>query len=531
MRLLGCCAISALLAVATASGVAFADNATPGFNDSGRDQREALVVDREADDGSKGTLRWAITQSNTRPGSYKIVLQPPVGKSLVIRPRELLPPIVGPALLVGPWYGGNIPSSVIVDGSPLLDLTIMADEPGDPQACPGEDKGWGPNVRSLKNPALAVVDTRDVEITGFEIRNFCIGVLSLRSKNTNIHHMKFENNLGAAAVVLTGDDGKKGNPATFNTVAGASRDNIIEYSSFINNSDTIDVVRGDVNSTIRFNSLIIDGTGLAVPSSGVEVSDSDVGTLIEGNFFRGLADAVQINGSRTGPATTERSIFVLRNTFYGNVVAISVAGKQAFLMGNIIYGNRAGIGVRPNATANTMSQNLIYDNGRDFAYCSPGGSVAGVCLDRNWTTSRVAISLNYPLGTAQNDAASQCADRVPDCDTAQNHPIIERAAWEPAGIFAEGHLDSRSNRTYIIEFFVSKTSGPEGLGEAGEYVGALKVTTDNKGVGRFELPPTRSSSAVGWLGGEKHVYLTSTATSATTGATSELSAPILISLP
>jgi 3-dehydroshikimate dehydratase len=481
------------------------------------DVRETLLVTSAADDGSKGTLRWALNRSNSAPGKYRVVLQPPPGGDLVIRPRTLLPPIVGPALIIGPWYGGTHAANVIIDGSPLLDLSVIGDEVGDPKACPGEEKGYGPNVHSLQNPALSVTDTRDVELTGFEIRNFCIGVLSLRSMNTNIHHMRFESNLGAAAVVLTGDDGKHGGVAL-----GTSHDNVIEHNYFINNSDTIDVVRGDTNSRIRFNTLVIDGTGLAVPSSGIEINNKATGTLIEGNSFRGYAGAIEIY---------QDGVTALRNVISGNVIGIQVRGNKNVFVGNEIYDNRVGIGIRPGSTSNTVSENRLYGNGTDFSYCAPGSPASGVCLKRDWAASKVTLTMNYPVGVRPNDDGSKCADKLPDCDGTQNYPIIERAAWQLPGVLAEGKLESRPNQLFIVEFFVSRAAGPGDFGEAEEFIGAIKVFSDSKGVAMFSLPPSHSLRGLPLLGGAKNIYLTSTATNAVSGATSELSRPIALSIP
>jgi 3-dehydroshikimate dehydratase len=510
-------------------------NEIPGLHESGTDPREVLVVNRATDDNDKGSLRWAITQSNRAPGKYKILFETVAEEPLVIRPRTLLPPIVGPAFISGPWHGGSFSANVIIDGSPLLDMSEIAgrgsefppDWPWGPRVCPGETskEGYGPNAHSLKNPALAVVDTHDVEIEGIEIRDFCIGILSLRSHHVNIHHDRFENNLGAAAVVLTGDNGKNGG-----TVAGASHDNTIEYNYFLNNSDTIDVVRGDMNSKIRFNTLVIDGTGQAVPSSGVEVSETNSGTLIEGNFFSGFADAIQINKSRVPiPYPADFAVLVIRNTMTRNTVGVSVGGSQHFLLGNRIYGNRTGIGVRAGGTGNTLSQNAVYDNGKDFSSCGPGDEKSGVCLDRHWSTTKVTISLNYPLGTAQT-AGDLCNDGRQGCPV-QNSPVIDRAAWMLTGVIAEGHLDSRPNQSFVIEFFFSDTAGPGGLGEAGEYVGAIKVSTNTEGIARFALPPAKIHRENSRFNGDTNIYLTATATSASSRSTSELSSPVLISPP
>jgi len=65
-------------------------------------QSETLVVNNAADDGSPHTLRWAILKNNAEGGN-RIQINPtgnPHGE-FVIRLDSLLPPIKGPAVVIG----------------------------------------------------------------------------------------------------------------------------------------------------------------------------------------------------------------------------------------------------------------------------------------------------------------------------------------------------------------------------------------------------------------------------------------------
>ena len=153
-----------------------------------------LVVNRTDDDGGQHTLRWAILQNNALPGDDRILINPtgnPRGE-WVIKVNTLLPPIMGPVVIVGKRRGEGAAPDVVIDGSNVVDVSTTA-------SCPAENgNGSGPNVRSLQKPRLAVVDSGGIDISGLEIRNFCIGIMLLRSRDNRVHHNVIHDMVGAA---------------------------------------------------------------------------------------------------------------------------------------------------------------------------------------------------------------------------------------------------------------------------------------------------------------------------------------------
>jgi 3-dehydroshikimate dehydratase len=138
---------------------------------------EVLRVTRTADDGGEGSLRWAIERNNTAPGRFRIEIAPTGQPPHAIKPVSLLPAIKGPVAIEGAaWkHSGEF---TVLDGSGYI-------EDKGPQTCPGAVPGqYGTNVRTTTNPGLALVDTQGVEISGLEIRNFCIGVLIVSVRPT-----------------------------------------------------------------------------------------------------------------------------------------------------------------------------------------------------------------------------------------------------------------------------------------------------------------------------------------------------------
>src|SRR6516162_7131101 len=154
---------------------------------------EVLRVTRSADDRGEGSLRWAIERNNAAPGRLRIELDPAGQPPHVIKLASPLPAIKGPVAIEGaPWKRSG--EFVVLDGAGDI-------EHKGPQTCPGAVAGqYGANVRTTSYPGLALVDTQGVEISGLEIRNFCIGVLIHRASGNSIHDNRIVGNRGGAGV-------------------------------------------------------------------------------------------------------------------------------------------------------------------------------------------------------------------------------------------------------------------------------------------------------------------------------------------
>src|SRR4030095_6660981 len=187
------CPVAVLLTAATP--VLFAQaTATPGAP-------RVLRVTSTADDGSSGTLRWAIEASNATPDRERIEIELSPGLPHVIVLKSALPTIKGPIQIeCVAWKRTG--EHVVIDGSGYIAA-------GGPESCPGATVGqYGANVRTMTGPGLQVIDTDDVEIAGVEIRRFCIGVLVNRSTRVVIRDSRIVENRGGAGVMLTGDGGQ-----------------------------------------------------------------------------------------------------------------------------------------------------------------------------------------------------------------------------------------------------------------------------------------------------------------------------------
>ncbi|MCL8014888.1 right-handed parallel beta-helix repeat-containing protein [Streptomyces sp. AS02] len=446
---------------------------------------QVLVVSSGKDDGSKGTLRWALQESNSTSAVERIEITAAAG---IIRLTGELPAITAPVTITGTaGKRGGHPAAGI-DGSGYTDTSTTA-------SCPGWTSGSGPNVRSITSPGLQVVDSGGVVIKGLTIRNFCIGILSLRSHDNTFTGNLIQNSIGAAGIEVTGDDGTGG------VATGASVRNTVSDNVFLNNGDAMEFTRGTTDGLISGNTFLTDDTAPAglVRSASIEFAGSgnDRNTIIGNRFLGGMSDALQLFSGADN--------LVKNNVIRGYANAVTAGGTGLRIEGNEISGNHMGV----NSTSGTptITRNSIHDNGADISLCNAGG----IC-DTNslYETAKLGIDL-AARGVTANDAL--------DADNVQNHPVVTSVTRRADGsLRVTGVLDSKASRSYRVELFANRTTTSYGYGEGDTYAGAAVVTTDSSGHATFTITVPRRCFA------DRQKWLTATATDLVDGPTSEFSA-------
>lgn len=457
-------------------------------------------VHKAADDGTGNTLRWAIEQSNAHPGSNTIEIRPVGQRSpLVIQLNTLLPAIEGPVRIIGVTQTGERPDDpqdveVILDGSKLFDVSTI-------DSCPGTVAGVGPNTRSIFGPALAVVDSGNVEISGLEIRNFCMGILALRSHDNHFHHNYIHNTIGAAGIEITGDDGTPAGGAT----TGLSVRNTVDDNLLVDTGDAIGFDRGSADSIAANNVAHETGNGVAPRSQGIELAGAgNMRIDILDNVFIGFSDGLQLN--------TGTDLRVSGNLLESSTYGITARGTGVVIADNVIRGNRMGVGPASGSGV-TISRNAIYGNGQPIL--SLPNSAGGTIDPSSPATLGIDVGVN---GVTLND---QCSDGFPDCDGAQNFPLLTTdSTWNADGTLSlHGTLASRPNQTYTLEVFANHAANPSGYGEGEAFVGNVTIDTGATGTVTFVFVTAASNPL---RDGSTHAWFTATATRAG-GSTSEFS--------
>lgn len=486
-----------LLCLALTAHIAYAQSPSPNVS-----APDVLRVTSYADDGAEGTLRWAIERNNASPGRYRIEILPVGRAPYVITLKSELPAIKGPVQIEGAaWKATG--DYIAIDGSGYITT------PG-PHGCPGAVAGqYGTNVRTTTSPGLHVVDTSGVEISGLEIRGFCIGILLHRTSGSFIHDDRLVANRGGAGVMLTGDDGQ-GNPTATTTVH-----NRVVRNDFLDNGDGLELTRGAAFNLVADN-VFRSTPANPEPSQGIEILRGN-DNVVAHNRFEGYSDGLQINWG-------ERN-YVTGNTFTNNTFGLSLTGAGNVIDGNTIAGNAVGVAVRPAAspTIVRITRNAIFDNGKPIARCEAGGS-----CDPQIVKGGIVFGLpggehaeyvgSRGGGVTPNPATLQhiCPHEAPGCQAMPNGglaaPALTAVRWSGARLVVEGRVTGAPTSRYLIEIFGNARTGAT---EGERFLGDGDVHTDAAGTGVFTL-------TIDVSGVSRPASITATATSPD-GATSPFS--------
>jgi len=466
-----------------------------------------LRVTKTADDGSEGTLRWAIAHSNVTPERERIAIELN-GSDRTITVNSPLPSVKGPVQIVGAAWE-RTGDYVVLDASGYI-------APGGPERCPGATPGqFGANVRTMTLPGLQITDTTDVELAGVEIRGFCIGVLVNRATGVSIHDNRISISRGGAGVMLTGDDGQ-GNPTSTTTIH-----NLVLRNDFVDNGDGLELTRGAAFNLVADN-LFRSTSANPEPSQGIEILRGN-DNVVSGNRFEGYSDGLQINwGDRN---------YIVGNTFVDNTFGLNLTGIGNIVDGNVISGNRIGIVVRPADPSPIvrLTRNHLSGNGQSISRCEAGGSC-------DPAAPKGAIVFGLPglehepfvgsrgRGVEVNPATLLhiCPDHAPQCQPAPNQglkaPMLSAARATTDRIDVTGTLPGAPAGRYLVQVFGNSA---DGSAEAEIVLGEAAVPVRDRSDGSFAVSVAATGVA------QKLRSITATVTSFD-GATSLLSAPVPI---
>jgi hypothetical protein len=321
-----------------------------------------------------------------------------------------------------------------------------------------------------------------------------------------------------------------GFPATGNRIGGpapADRNYILGYGTWSNQGTPggFAVQIFDTDSTLVENNSIgtlPDGMTPANPATttGIGIEDQNTNTLLRNNRIAGI-----LAWSRP---------FFGQPIPYGTGIAISGSADGIDVVGNTIGLDASGDAVLGSVNgidvgsffSPALNHVRIGGTGAGQGNTIAGHLFNGILVGREVQNTRISgnsIYGNQGLGVDLVTALSVYGvtpNDPLDPDTGgnalQNFPQLQSATTSGSQVHATGSLQSEPSAQYALEFFASPSCGASGFGEGRQFLGSTAVTTSAGGTASFDV--TLSAAApVGWV-------LTSTATRASSGATSEFSA-------
>ncbi len=378
---------------------------------------------------------------------------------------------------------------------------------------------------------LNVADANNIGGTNAGQRNVISGNLSngveILGNNNHVYGNYIGTNAAGTAALGNGSDGlyiiddQAEIPAigsTGNLIGGAAvgQRNVISSNGAggLRISGTL-----ATGNSIQGNLIGLNAAGIAAlpnTSNGIQLIDT-VANLIggsgvnQGNIIaNNSSDGIELNGALTS-----------NNMLYGNQITanaangIRVVGANNNIIGGITPGQANSI------TANGADGVSIIDKVDPLLILPTqtpnGNSVRGNIIHSN---NSLGIDLNGP-GPETNDAGD--TDTGPNA--LQNYPLLTTISVLQASTQIDGTINSTPGQIYNLDLYLTADPDANGHGNADAYLGSIQVTTNASGNASF----TFTVNAVLAAGD----FVSATATSVTTGNTSEFSfaLPVIPTVP
>ena len=247
--------------------------------------------------------------------------------------------------------------------------------------------------------------------------------------------------------------------------------------------------------------LGFDGkTPLGNTWAGVFVAEGATANTIGGSG-PGQGNTIAANGGNgvrfVGQGTTN-------NLAIGNAIGTNAAGTLA-------AGNKgAGVMIDGGATSNTVTQNLIANNGSN-GLSILDTSTSGNAIQANSIYNNTGLGIDLGNdGVTKNDLQS-----APGPNNWQQFPVLTAAITGATGTYVTGTAQGTAGDSVTIDFYANDAADPSGYGQGKTYLGSTTATAGSP----FQTTLTMASKPGQWL--------SATETSAT-GDTSEFSADIAI---
>ncbi len=335
-----------------------------------------------------------------------------------------------------------------------------------------------------------------------------------------------------------------GSLALFNTIGGAStgqrnvasgngESSFSGYGVFLIDCRSNSVLGNFLGTDATgSNALANSGSGLTLASGSMTnfIGAPGAGNVISGNdrygihaFFGGGSRGNVIRGNRIGTDVSATRALpnqlggILLGNAQTNLIGGSAAGEGNVISGN--GGNGVEIACCGSSTGNRIQGNSIGTDGAGTAplgndssglYVGSGGTLiggmnAGECNVIAYN-GQEGVAIGFATGSAvlgnaifsngvlgldlggDGVTANDPGDADSGANNYQNYPALTRAAVGPVDTLVAGTLNSRSNSSFRLEFFLNTVVDTNGFGEGQTFLATTNVTTDAGGNASFDIP-------------------------------------------
>ena len=431
-----------------------------------------LLVNKTGDDGSVGTLHWAIAQANLNAPSFSTIvfnLGAAAGCPYTIALNNPL---------------DDINASVFIDGT--------------------TQPGW-----SVNNAIGAFSGTLCVRIVNGASVGYAFHTAPAASASQVTALGMIFAGFNQAAIKLEGGSGHNIGGNWFGGPALAANHFGVQIAG---NAANVQIGGAD---PVFAN--VIDKSG----SAGIFLSNGAGSNLVQNNVVGMAPDGMTAEGNPSGIYVSNSPNNTLRANFVGNSTSSLSAGivlYGAASTGNVVQQNLIGWDYygglsQPNAGAGIFVGNGAANNviGSSFLTLGLGNSIRYSAGPGVWITGSAGGG-NYVVGndlvgnggpTFDNGLAIDLGSTGPDANSgqnAQNYPVLRNSFAMPNSQLIQGTLDGAPNQIYRIDFYHLGTSpaGYPGRGDAGLFAGFSAFATDANGHCAFliTLPQVEVG---GWL--------------------------------
>ena len=290
----------------------------------------------------------------------------------------------------------------------------------------------------------------------------------VRSQHIIVQNNRFSNNRrgGIVLVFEASQNEILNNEVTDMAAMGLtlSNDNVATGNTIMRSGWFGIELRGASNNTVSDNIVKDNGLG------GIAVN---AGTL------NGLGDCPTLdeNGNPDPPEDcavkfTVQNPNVQGDAFNNKILNNEVANNNG--PGIVVGGRFVDLsGQERSAANNTLSRNIIYDNG-------------GLGIDLTDEAQNVFFNVEEPLVgifgqivLAKGDGVTSNGSAI-RANNGQNFPVLTSAVATPGRLVVKGTIDTSNPKTVTIEFFANSEGNPSGHGEGATFLGTVNPNAQGK---------------------------------------------------